>query len=62
MTKQQIGKALQKAKKGKTSYRICKETALTTQQLHRIEEGASNYTIDSLIKLCENLGLTVEVK
>ena len=62
MTKQQIGKVILKAKKNKTSYRVCKETDLTSQQLHKMESGASNYTIDSLMKLCENLGLKVTVE
>jgi DNA-binding phage protein len=62
MTKKEIGKAIQKAKKNKTSYRVCKETALTTQQLHKMESGSSNYTIDSLMKLCNNLGLKIIVE
>jgi transcriptional regulator with XRE-family HTH domain len=62
MTKQQIGQALKKARGKKTSYQVCRDANITSQQLHAMEESSKNYTIDSLIKLCGVLGMKVEVK
>jgi transcriptional regulator with XRE-family HTH domain len=62
MTKQDIGKVLKKARGKITLYQIGKETGLTYQQLQYLEEGSKNYTIDSLLNLCEVLGLTITVK
>lgn len=61
MTKKEIGKALIKARGKKTYYQVCKDAVLTYQQLHHMESGTSNYTLDKLLKLCDVLGLEFEI-
>jgi len=43
-------------------YRLQKETDLTLQQIKSIEKGEKNYTVNSLVILCDALGIKIELK
>lgn len=64
MTRQQISKAIALARRRqkKTPYKVCKATNLATHQYRHLEEGSVNYTIDTLLKACEALGLEITIE
>ena len=43
-------------------YRLQKETDLTLQQIKSIEKGEKNYTVISLLILCDALDIKIELK
>lgn len=63
MTKQQIGKELKEARKSK--YKLMKDAKYDLRkephQIKSIEAGASNYTIDTLLDMCDKLGLEIVI-
>lgn len=63
MTRTEISRAVTKAriKQRKSRYQICKETGMAHHQLKNVEEGQVNYTIDSLVNLCQALGLKIKI-
>lgn len=61
MTKKDIGQTVTSIiKKKKVSrYAINKDTGVQPAQVKSIEKGDANYTIDSLVSVCEYLGITI---
>lgn len=63
MTKQEIGKSIdsQRKTKGISKYSIVQKTGLTFTQLTAIEQAKNNYTIDSLLKYAQAVGLKIQL-
>lgn len=61
MTKKDIGKLVARTRKAKelSLYRINKETGVQRNQIEAIEKADKAYTIDSLLKTCSVLGITI---
>ena len=53
--------ALARDKSGKSQQDIAKEARITQQQLSRLENGA-RCNVNTLLKVCKALGLTLELK
>ena len=66
MTKQQIGQFIKTTResKGLTYYNVFKASGVTNQVQQSIESATKDYTIGSLLRVCEALGvkLTCEIK
>ena len=63
MTKSEIGQYLSKVRKLKNvSYYSLHKLGLKQEVVKSIENGDKNYTIDSLLKLADILGVKIEVK
>ncbi len=66
MTKQQIGQFIKTTResKGLTYYNVFKASGVTNQVQQSIESATKDYTIGSLLRVCEALGikLTWEIK
>ncbi len=56
-----ISLALARDKSGKSQQDIAKEARITQQQLSRLENGA-RCNVNTLLKVCKALGLTLELK
>lgn len=63
MNKQQIGKKLKQARESK--YKLMKDARYDLRkephQIKSIEAGSSNYTIDTLLEMCEKLDLELTI-
>lgn len=59
INKQAIGKVLQDKRKalGISTYRLEKISTLNRSQIAGIEQGTTNYTIDSLSEYCRHIGI-----
>lgn len=64
MKKKDIGKKIKAAirEKGHSPRQIELATKLQGYQLRGIEDGKSKYTIDSLLALCDHLGLKLIIQ
>lgn len=66
MTKEKIGKIVAKAraKKKVSFYRLQKDAKIQRAQVLAIERGsvADNYTVDSLLAVCNTLGVTIHAE
>ncbi len=56
-----VSLALARDKSGKSQQDIAKEARITQQQLSRLENGA-RCNVNTLLKVCKALGLTLELK
>lgn len=63
MTKKEISAVITKEMKSQkvTTYKMNKKGILTTPTIRAVLEG-KNYNIDSLFEVCNELGITVNVK
>lgn len=64
MTKQQIGLFIKSAReqKGLTYYNVKKLSGVTNQVQKSIESATKDYTIGSLLKVCEALQINFNLK
>lgn len=64
MTRKQLGKVIQSRRKelNITQVELALISEISTKQLSNIEQGKVSTTIDMLSKLCETLGLSIELK
>ena len=64
MNRQELGKLIQSRRKELkiTQVDLALISEISTKQLSDIEQGKVSTTIDMLSKLCETLGLTIELK
>jgi transcriptional regulator with XRE-family HTH domain len=56
MTRTELGTLL-KSKRGVTKHKLHKLSGLSRTQIDKIEAGATNYTVDSLLLYCEHSGI-----
>ena len=63
MERQQIAKALKKRREelGKTYYRLAVDSGTEQTQIKTIESGRVSFNIDSLVKLCDALGMEIKL-
>ncbi len=64
MNRQELGKIIQSRRKELkiTQVDLALIAEISTKQLSNIEQGKVSTTIDMLSKLCETLGLSIELK
>ena len=64
MNRQQLGKIIQQRRKELkiTQIDLALISEISTKQLSNIEQGKVSTTIDMLSKICETLGLSIELK
>ena len=64
MTKQQIGQFIKSVResKGLTYYNVFKASGVTNQVQKSIESATKDYTIGSLLKVCEALEINFNLK
>jgi len=64
MNREELGKLIQSRRKELkiTQVDLALISEISTKQLSNIEQGKVSTTIDMLSKLCETLGLTIELK
>lgn len=64
MTRKQLGKIIQSRRKelNITQVELALLSEISTKQLSNIEQGKVSTTIDMLSKICETLGLSIELK
>jgi len=64
MNRQELGKIIQSRRKELkiTQVDLALISEISIKQLSNIEQGKVSTTIDMLSKLCETLGLTIELK
>jgi len=64
MNRQELGKIIQSRRKELkiTQVDLALISEISTKQLSNIEQGKVSTTIDMLSKLCETLGLSIELK
>ena len=64
MNRQELGKIIQSRRKELkiTQIYLALIAEISTKQLSNIEQGKVSTTIDMLSKLCETLGLSIELK
>ena len=64
MTKQQIGQFIKTTREstGLTYYNVFKASGVTNQVQQSIESATKDYTIGSLLKVCEALQITLNIK
>ena len=64
MNRQQLGKIIQQRRKELklTQVDLALISEISTKQLSNIEQGKVSTTIDMLSKICETLGLSIELK
>ena len=64
MNKEEIGKLIVKRRKqlNITQVELALLSELSTRQLSDIERAKVSTTIDTLFKICDTLGLTIEIK
>lgn len=61
MTRKQIGTTM-RAKRGNRSLRhVAVESGLQRRQIKGIEQGSMNYTINSLLALCDTVGAQLKI-
>lgn len=52
----------EREKQNITYYQLKKQSKVAESVIKSIEQGSSNYTIESLIRVCEALGLGINIK
>jgi transcriptional regulator with XRE-family HTH domain len=64
MNRKQLGKIIQSRRKelNITQVELALLSEVSTKQLSNIEQGKVSTTIDMLSKICETLGLSIELK
>lgn len=64
MNRKQLGKIIQSRRKELkiTQVDLALISEISTKQLSNIEQGKVSTTIDMLSKICETLGLSIELK
>ena len=64
MNREQLGKIIQSRRKELkiTQIDLALISEISTKQLSNIEQGKVSTTIDMLFKICETLGLSIELK
>ena len=64
MNRKQLGKLIQQRRKELklTQIDLALISEISTKQLSNIEQGKVSTTIDMLSKICETLGLSIELK
>ena len=64
MNRQELGRIIQSRRKELkiTQVDLALISEISTKQLSNIEQGKVSTTIDMLSKLCETLGLSIELK
>ena len=64
MNRIEIGETLKRIREEKelTWYAVAKAAKINIGQLKSVESGSSAYTVDVLIKVCESLDLSIELR